>query len=372
MPSAASGGFPRPVLPAHADTNDAGAYFNQGSVLISKDPLTAGYAFYWASRLDPSMAEAYYARATSLQLAWYVHVVERFEANAAPDTHPPTEIVARYDTLMTEALVRNPFFDRRFDLLLYPRGVRARMANSNDPEIQGYYAYAMHEWPKAAAAWAKVLMKHPEHLSLHARRAQAFYFQQEFDSAYAELQIYVDSLDARQQQQVVRAYESKAILRYSMAMVRRRQQRDDAARDDFGAALTENLSFSTAHVQLAQLDLIAGDTAAALGEFALAVEIRAADPVSRAEYGALLHQLGRDEEALRQLASAIALDADYAPPYALLGRIHDSHGRTAEAVRAYEEYLRRGARNAADRPGVEQRLTALRAAGASSGGPARY
>lgn len=369
MPSAANGGFPRPDLSARADTNDPAAYYNLGSTLMSRDPLSAGYAFHWASLLDPSMAEAYYARAISIELAWYAHVIEKLGGDRAYDPTPPADVYARYDTLMTEALIRNPFFDRRFDLLLWPRRLRERMANSNDPDVQGYYAYAMHEWPKATAAWAKMLKKHPEALSLHARRAQAFYFQQEFDSAYAELRIYVDSLEARQQKKVVVAYESKSILLYAMGMIRRRQQQYDAARREFGAALTENLAAYTAHAQLAQLDLIAGDTAGALGEYALAVEVKTVDPVVRTEYGGLLHLVHRDEEALRQCDAAIALDPFYAPPYALLGRVHDAHGRISNAVRGYEGYLRRAPRDAASRPEVEQRLATLRGGSAPPPGP---
>jgi len=360
IPSGADAGFPRPELSAKADSNDPAAYYTLGSILMSKDALTAGYAFYWASRLDPSMAEAYYARASSIELAWYQHVVDQLGGDPAYSLDPPREVYARYDTLMQEALTRNPFFDRRFDLLIYPRWQRAQMANSHDPEIQGYYAYAMHEWPKATAAWAQVLKKHPERLSLHARRAQAFYYQQELDSAYAEFKVYADSLERRLQNKIVVVYESKSMLLFAMGMIRRRQHADDAARADFEAALTENLSAYTAHAQLAQIDLAGGDTAAALGEYGVAVSVKAVDPVVRTEYAALLHQVHRDDDAMRECDAAIALDEFYAPPYELRGRIHDAHGRNADAVRSYEEYLRHAARTAPAHPDVEARLTTLR------------
>ena len=52
----------RPRLAAAADTNDSRAYYNRGLELLERDPGKAEDAFYWASRLEPTWAEAFYAR----------------------------------------------------------------------------------------------------------------------------------------------------------------------------------------------------------------------------------------------------------------------------------------------------------------------
>ena len=59
---------PRPALIAGADTNDARAYYAHGLSKIERDPEEAGDAFYWAMRINPTFADAYYARRCALLL----------------------------------------------------------------------------------------------------------------------------------------------------------------------------------------------------------------------------------------------------------------------------------------------------------------
>src|ERR1051326_7645747 len=56
------GPFPRPKLPPGGDTNDAAAYYKLGANVAWRLAGVADRAFYWATRLDPTMADAYYAR----------------------------------------------------------------------------------------------------------------------------------------------------------------------------------------------------------------------------------------------------------------------------------------------------------------------
>src|SRR5690348_18430900 len=58
----------RPRLETSADTNDAYAYYNLGLAKLDRDPDKAADAFYWAARLNPGWAEAYYARRVALLL----------------------------------------------------------------------------------------------------------------------------------------------------------------------------------------------------------------------------------------------------------------------------------------------------------------
>src|SRR5882762_12000226 len=59
----------RPKLDAGRDSNSAGAYHQYGMLNLSKRPQNAADAFYWAARLDPSVAEPCYGRWCALLLA---------------------------------------------------------------------------------------------------------------------------------------------------------------------------------------------------------------------------------------------------------------------------------------------------------------
>src|SRR6202030_4369004 len=59
----------RPRLDAGADTNDARAYYRYGVQMVNEKPAESVRAFYWATQIDPSSAEARYALRTSSLLA---------------------------------------------------------------------------------------------------------------------------------------------------------------------------------------------------------------------------------------------------------------------------------------------------------------
>src|SRR6266853_300071 len=71
----------RPKLDAGRDTNSAGAYHQHGMLQLAKRPQVAADAFYWAARLEPSIAEPWYGRWCALLLA-----MQRDAARAA-DLH---------------------------------------------------------------------------------------------------------------------------------------------------------------------------------------------------------------------------------------------------------------------------------------------
>jgi len=58
----------RPKLPAGVDTNNAQVYYDLGLEQIQRDPEKAADAFYWATRINPVWADAYYARRCALLL----------------------------------------------------------------------------------------------------------------------------------------------------------------------------------------------------------------------------------------------------------------------------------------------------------------
>jgi tetratricopeptide (TPR) repeat protein len=348
----------RPRLKAAADTNDAAAYYSHGTITIAKQPAVARSSFYWASRLDPEMADAYYGHAIAIVLAFDDSVHERHMNGGNSERDPTDAQVIEYDSLMHMGFARDPFLDPRYNLMLFPAWVRQALPRSTDPELRGDYAFAMHEYAHANAEWAAAFKKEPKRLDLRLRRARAFYYLQEYDSAYAEFAFVVNALEAKQQQELgwTKKYESKAMDLYEMGIIREMQGRKDDARELYGRALVEDIGWYMAHVRLAGLAAAAGDTTAALAEWALAAEIKNADPSIFYRYAAMLAAAGRTEDALKQLRAAIAMNPDYAAPYELVGRLEDARGRTADAVRAYREFLQRAPRDSPARATVEKRL----------------
>lgn len=141
-----------------------------------------------------------------------------------------------------------------------------------------------------------------------------------------------------------------------------RPRLDDAAADTND--WVENLAFAPAHDALARLALIRGDTATAVRERAMAVELRPSDAFLRQQYGGALLVAGRPLDALDQFRRAVALEPYCADPYYGIAAAHDLAGDSTAAAKEYEEYLARAPRRAsALRQHAERRLAALRAAG---------
>jgi Flp pilus assembly protein TadD len=113
----------------------------------------------------------------------------------------------------------------------------------------------------------------------------------------------------------------------------------DGARTAYAQALEEDLSFYGAHRKLSELDLAKGDTANALLEIDLAVQVQPNDPALRYEYATLLVTAHRDGEAVVQLMKAIAADPYYPAPHMLLARIADVEQYTDDAIHEYQQYL---------------------------------
>ena len=340
----------RPALPVSADPNSATAYFTYGALRMDTKPDSAYAGFYWATQLDPASAEAWYARALAINIAWIRYRDDHIEIDEAYDVNPPKDLEFRFDTLMHFALYRDPFVDHRFDLLLYPRGARVALSRLHDDYLHGFYAYAMHDFPDAVASWGKFLKSHPERLDVHLQRAQAWYHANESDSAYNEIAMVVAKKEATKatldaSKPATFLYESKALMLFSMGIIRARQYDWKGAREDFGRALGEDLSFYPAHTRIARVDLALHDSAAAESEYALAADLAKADAVPHIEFATLLLSLHKWDDACKQAAEAAALAPAWIAPYEALGRCEDGRGHAREAVAAYRTFIAGGARS---------------------------
>jgi hypothetical protein len=351
----------RPQLDAGADTNDAHAYYLYGMRMIEAKPAESVRAFYWASRIDPASGEflydVYVARLVTMSssdlVAYFDHTAKK---------RSPQNIAL--DSLMYRAYMMNPFLYRNLERSLEKRLIEAEIMD-NDPsvdraelayDIAGYMnsqraaawqAYATGRFPDALNAYARALhdrsknkKDHEEDDSeLHAERARIFYLLGNMDSARTEMTAAIDGMRAHDAKHMVFLYESKAMYEQSLGMIHERAKNPSAARDAYGQALTEDLSHYAAHSQLAQLQLAAGDTAAAIAEMDLAVQLKPDDPVLHYVYAFVLVNASRDADASNQLMLAAAADSSYAAPHLLLARIADVEQYADEALAEYRRFL---------------------------------
>jgi len=355
----------RPELPAGTDVNDPVAYYRHGMSRLERAPKEAAAAFYWASRLDPERPELLYAQRVAhlisepRRLYNYMLGVRRVVRSKE---------IRALDSLYYRALMLDPYMYRQFDRLLFDRFIaawieeveRGRSPGTLDRALLEYHmnnylrsagagmkawlAYGERRFQDALRLYEQALEKEDNKADIHANRARIFYLIGNFAAAREEMGRAVEELRKEDEDALVFFYESKALYEHSIGMACEREGDIACAREAYGRALLEDLSYHPAHVRLAMLALAENDTATALGELDLAVEIAGENAVIRTAYGATLLGAGRLEEAAEQLEKAIELEPYYAHPYLLLGRALDGQGRGEAALAQYRAFLERASR----------------------------
>jgi len=356
---------PRPRLPVEdADTNDAMAYLRYGLAVLDTARYTEGTAsdaFYWAARLNPSLATANYAR-------WLAVKTAIGQSRIQPNGHIRLLVLspanqARLDSLKIRALFANPFVNDRQEYRLWARLAgrveSGKIFGGHDPGNQGVIAYANGDFARAAQEWGIALKKHPKIVLMRLARAHALYYIQQADSAIAELASAEEIFAQRDSSTTVPVYVSREMIAYAVGFIELERNRLDAARAAFQRALEENVGFYAAHEQLAAIAFSQHDTATALTEYETALEIQPGDPVIRVNYAFILDITHRGDDAEAQLRESVRLDPDYALPYWLWGQLLDSKHDSAGAVREYKEYLARAADTAQYRAAAATRVSAL-------------
>jgi tetratricopeptide (TPR) repeat protein len=389
---------PRPKLEANADTNDAHSYYLYGVRVLESNPEWAKQGFYWASRIDPTSAEALYAMHTASLLALSSSTLYDYYDYAAKKRKP--EFVA-LDSLLFRAYAINPFLYRSLDRSLIRHLIGAEM-NAEHPHVNGatlnlaileheqhrrhaaaWESYAEGRFPEALDAYAKQLKElertktkrnnrdHEDDASeVHSERARIFYILGNLDSSLTEMTAAIAGLRERDAKETVILYESKAMYDQSLGMIHEKAHHMDLAREAYAHALEEDLSYYTAHTKMAMLQLAQGDTTSALTELDLAVQLQPSDAVLRYTYAMALIQSRRDADAVKQLVKSIAVDPYYAAPRLLLARIADAEQYTDDAVREYSEYVALAPKSDPQVAAVRSRLSTLQATVASSSTPA--
>jgi tetratricopeptide (TPR) repeat protein len=328
----------RPDLFAGADTNSWFAYYQEGLHNLRRRPELASADFYWAERLNPGAPEPLYAG----WVAYWRKNPDRFwDYIAGKRFIVENKEVQRIDSLRLKALERNPMMYQGLWIQLFDDESELNM--SLDPALQGIVAYA-HGNPAKAAERLGQAVKSKENRGYRYDRALALYQIAAYDTAANELQLLINDMKKREEKKLVRAYESKQMYEYGIAIVMLAKGDTAAARDALGRALTEDLSFAPAHVALAHLAALTGDTATAIQELSQAVEIDSADVTAQVELGVHLMMQNRTDEAQAHLRKAIALEPYYAQPYFPLAYILEYEEKNAEAADMYLAFAARASR----------------------------
>jgi len=398
---------PRPRLDNGADTNSAQNYFNYGMKAVYEHPADAAHAFYWASRLDPESGDALYAlRAATIlamprdsALAYFENgYVKKNKKDEAPPRRTPGQLAL--DSMLVHAYAIDPFVFASLDPTLMRRFIQADVMARN-PHMseagvdigimsmmrstanQAWLNYAQGRFPEALAMYARVLTDSGPRAKgrdstaivqfrelvtseVHAQRGRIFYLLGDLDSARIEISAALASMRERDSRELVMLYQSKAVYQHALGIIYERQKQYDLARDAYGQALQEDLSYYAAHSHLAQLELAKGDTSTALSEMDVAIQLQPGDPVLRYRYADVLVHARRDGDAAVQLRKAIALDPDYGAPHLLFARIADVEQYTDDAIDEYRKYLAVAARTDKQLLVARARLAELTSAMAST------
>ena len=348
-----------------ADTNQAAAYYSYGLDQLQQDPHKAADAFFWAARIDPTWAKPLYAG----RIAFLMGADDQFVIGymSGKRNYTRSKDGQRIDSLELHARMLDPFLERDLDKDLMLRWVRALydQAQKSDggsddraetqrfqyyveqywrtdapPDMKAMIAVSEHRFPDALDQYREALRQDRDHQAeIHEARARVFYLMGNSDSARAEMTIAIAKLREKDVKDFVWLYESKAVLEHFIGLTFERQNQIAPAREAYGRALQEDLSYYPAHMRLGSIALATGDTAAALSEMDLAAQINNVEPGLQATYGTVLAQTGHIPEAQQHLHRAVELDPYYANSYYVLGRVDEFAGKAADAAGDYRDYL---------------------------------
>jgi len=268
--------------------------------------------FYWASRLDPSRPEPYYAQ-------WI------FSLNT--DT-----------ASLRTALLLDPFIFHARILVL--EGRKPGIFTPRDR--QTWTALEAGDYYNASRGFTRHLAEKPGDYEAWWGSAIAHYYRQNFDSSAMQLRI-LERMLRTQQERRLSVYESLDYLTHMQAAAYQAGRRPDSARAALERTLVENLAFYHARIRLADLAMQRGDTAAAELEWDVARQLYGTDWVAHRRYATFLASLGRYADAERELRTVLAGEPHWVDAYRALAILIEAQGavRCGDAIVAHEAFLRR-------------------------------
>lgn len=376
----------RPALWAGADTNSASVYYLWAMQRVQTDPAQAAAGFYWAERLKPGWADALYGRRMALLLADPQRLVDYEEGKSYLLRN--AEMLAT-DSLVLRASQRAPFLYTALEKPYWEMYLRTvyrdiirrqtgidnasdaeylmRTALSNlGPDMKAWNDYSAGRFPAAVRGYEQALRGYPRAFGLRVRLGHARYLAGDPRGAATAISEAIGQWRENDRREVVRLYESKAVLEFSRAVALEEAGDTTAAREAFGRALEEDLSFWPVHRHLSVKAMERGDTATAVSEMALAVELAPAEADLHYDYGIMLIQNHQPLEGVAELNKAVAMDAYYAEPHFILALLNDQAQLTTDAAEHFRHFLDRAQRDDSRRAAVTERLAEIEPSAATS------
>ncbi|MGH8569398.1 MAG: hypothetical protein ACREXU_15675 [Gammaproteobacteria bacterium] len=355
-PPADAATFARPVLPAGADTNSWSVYYNYGVAQLRDSPDEAEAGFVWASRIDPTRAEPLYGRWVTF---WRrnMGLFKKYRKHDRRVLESP--LILQVDSFYVRAQLLNPFTPRDLDLILEERLAWGKPW-AHDLYTQGFVNYAAGHYAKAAYFFDRLLLQDSvANYDVRHYLALCYIATHNYEDAANQVMALLAELRRRSASETHYVYESQEALLYGLGVLHLLLGDSASARTDLSQALTENLAYYPAHAQLGDMALASGDSAAAVLEYAPAVELAADDGVMHYRYARMLSTVGRLPEAEAELRRAIALEPYFAPSYLALALVLETRGNPVQAVEHYRAYLERTYRRDPRIEMARERLAAL-------------
>ena len=346
----------RPRLPAGSDTNSARVYYDFALEELRHSPDKAADALYWATRIEPTWADAFYAERVALLLSDNRRLLRYWGGDRRT---LESDDFRRIDSLFYHALTLNPFVSQRLDRQIFEavadefaheaagssgsemevRYEIDRMMATASPATKAWLAYGDGRFEDAIRLYADAIRADKRNETLRLDRARVFFQMNQLDSSLAELTKAVEALRTRDKKDLVFVYQSKALAEQSIAVIHQRMGQDTAAKEALGRALQEDLSYYPAHVQLALISLTDKDTTNALAELDLAVQVHGDDAGLQYLDAYVMALSGKVADAEPHLRKAIALDPVYAAPHFTLAQLLESAAFTEDALKEYQTFL---------------------------------
>lgn len=367
----------RPALAAGADTNDAGAYFSLATRNLASNPDVAAAAFHWAARLDPSWSDALDGLRAALLMRKPLTLKLYMEGSRRARESKEFQSI---DSLQLRAMRLDPLYYRKNDgmmLLTYYRTLLRReyptlgeheieRAISNYLEsgsnyMRGWLAYSRGVMPHALEEYEAAAKRSKNPGSIRVERARILALQGFWAKSIDEFKVALTDLRKKEEKkdEVVIFYSSNAMVEHSIGVLFQKGGLVDSARAALGRAITEDLSYFAAHVELGKLAMAQRDTAGAIGAYGLAAELATDEPFVHFLQGSTLSAAGQHADALAALGRAIELEPVYAAPHFVRGQSLERTGDHAGAREAYTRFVALASRRDQRRELATQRLAAL-------------
>jgi tetratricopeptide (TPR) repeat protein len=379
----------RPDLGAAADTNSALAYYTHGANVLDRTPSEAAASFYWASRLNPGWADALYGEYVARLLSDKNRLVEYMRGTRSTLR---SRDIQHIDSLYALSRTLAPFMVRRFDRTLLhtylqtaiennarrngdtpdagyiDHEIRVWLNDNDDDELTAWMAASEGNFATAAERYRTAVARSRYKSGVRADLGRVHYQLGQYDAAIADMrQAITEWRQEDREDRIVIFYQSKGVLEHSIGMLHEQKGDTAAAREAYGRALQEDISYYPAHVRMSALALAGGDTATALAEMDLAVQIATTDPSLRMQNAVLLAGARRYQEAMAELKKAVELDPDYAAPYLLMAKMYDGSGMVDDAAASYRAFADHASRGEPQLEAVQQRLAQILAENPQAG-----